>query len=438
MASLQLRGESYSCIFMYHGKRQWLTLGKLSEADAIAARTRIEHLLRLIKQRLLELPPGIDIVSFMENDGKKPPQDAPVEKEELTLGALRDQYLRVHSNGTLEQTTLAGITQHFKHLAAILGAKFPINALSLADLQQYVDRRAKANGLRGKLSPATIQKEIVTLRTAWNWAVEYKLVSGKFPKRGLRYPRSVQKPPFMTWDEIARRIKGGEDAGNLWECLYLRTPEIADLLAYAKEHAAHPWIYPFFCFAAHTGARRSEIIRATIADVDFATDTITIHEKKRVRGKDSTRRVPLTAFLKRRLQEWLAIHPGGNALFCFGPQVGRSKKRSANTGYVGGKKRPTTLGNRMGTVQARAGQGLSPLTRNEVRDHWARTLAGSKWESLRGLHTLRHSYISALANAGVDQRIIKDICGHMTDEMAKRYAHLYPSTKHDAVSRVFS
>ena len=30
-----------------------------------------------------------------------------------------------------------------------------------------------------------------------------------------------------------------------------------------------PWIHPLFCFAAHTGARRSEILRALVADVDF-------------------------------------------------------------------------------------------------------------------------------------------------------------------------
>jgi hypothetical protein len=38
----------------------------------------------------------------------------------------------------------------------------------MTDLQQHVDRRAKKKGLRGKkLSPATIHKEIVTLRTLW-------------------------------------------------------------------------------------------------------------------------------------------------------------------------------------------------------------------------------------------------------------------------------
>ena len=41
------------------------------------------------------------------------------------------------------------------------------------------------------------------------------------------------------------------------------------LLAHVRTKAPHPWIYPLFCFAAHTGARRSEILRALVADVDF-------------------------------------------------------------------------------------------------------------------------------------------------------------------------
>jgi hypothetical protein len=36
MASLQLRGESFACNFCYRGKRQWLTLGKVT----IAAKAR--------------------------------------------------------------------------------------------------------------------------------------------------------------------------------------------------------------------------------------------------------------------------------------------------------------------------------------------------------------------------------------------------------------
>lgn len=149
-----------------------------------------------------------------------------------------------------------------------------------------------------RLSSATIKKELVTLRTAWNWAEKMGMVAGRFPYHGLRYPKSSEKPPFQTIDEIERRLNAGgittAQYKELLESLYLRTPEIAELLAYAKEHAAHPWIFPMICMAAHTGARRSELTRMLITDVDFDGGSVTIREKKRVRGKDSTRRAPLT------------------------------------------------------------------------------------------------------------------------------------------------
>jgi integrase len=101
----------------------------------------------------------------------------------------------------------------------------------------------------------------------------------------------------MTWQEIERAVAGG-GPDDLWDCLYLTLPEIAELLAYVREHAAHPFIYPMFCFAAHTGARRSEIMRAQVLDIDLAGKTVLIREKKRKRGTRSHRRVPLTPFLR--------------------------------------------------------------------------------------------------------------------------------------------
>ena len=66
-----------------------------------------------------------------------------------------------------------------------------------------------------------------------------------------------------------------------------------------------------------------------------------------------------------------------------------------------------------------------------------RTLAGSKWEVLRGYHILRHSFISCLAAAGVDQRIIDEFVGHQTDEQRRRYRHLIPDLKHKAIGGAF-
>jgi integrase len=77
------------------------------------------------------------------------------------------------------------------------------------------------------------------------------------------------------------------------------------------------------------------------------------------------------------------------------------------------------------------------VTRDECHDHFKRTLAGTRWEVLRGLHALRHSFISACASKGVDQRLIDEWVGHQTDEQRKRYRHLFPSVQRAALEGVF-
>jgi integrase len=85
--------------------------------------------------------------------------------------------------------------------------------------------------------------------------------------------------------------------------------------------------------------------------VDFAARTITIREKKRVRGQHTTRRVPLTDFLASVLNDYLKTHPGGQALFCHGHVVGRSKTRSRTTGHGSNGSRATTLRGRLVPLQ---------------------------------------------------------------------------------------
>jgi integrase len=79
----------------------------------------------------------------------------------------------------------------------------------------------------------------------------------------------------------------------------------------------------------------------------------------------------------------------------------------------------------------------TPITRDEAHDHFKRTLADGKWRVLRGWHVLRHSFVSACASRGIDQRLIDGWVGHTTEEMRRRYRHLYPSTQAEAIKQVF-
>jgi integrase len=440
MASTQERNGSFRVTFRYRGKQHFFTIGRVTRAEAEAKAAQVGYLIMRLGQGLLALPPGVDVVDFVRHDGVIPAAGAmpATARGEPTLADLRDRYLETHGNGSLEHHTLRGIRRHFRHLAKHFGESFPIRSLSLADLQGYVDRRAKAKGRRGLVLPATIEKEIVTLRTAWNWGAKMDIVAGRYPYDGLRYPKSDEKPPFRTRAEIERQLKGLDlrRAHELWESLYLTVEEVGRLLGHVRDRAAHPWIHPLIATAAHTGARKAELLRMLVGDVDFASGVVVVREKKRVHGLRTTRRVPLSTSLAGVLEAWLEAHPGGPHLFAQAEEVDRSKKRSRTTGHPW-KGRPGSNAARVAGVRERARAGLLPLTEDEAADHLKRTLAGSEWSVVRGYHIFRHSFISACASRGVDQRLIDEWVGHQSEEQRRRYRHLYPSVQADAIRRVF-
>jgi integrase len=219
----------------------------------------------------------------------------------------------------------------------------------------------------------------------------------------------------MTWEDIERRVgRGGFAAAEtkrLWDCLFLDLREIDEFLAFMKRHASRPWVYPMCVAAAHTGARRSELARLQVDDIDFQAKTVLVHERKRVRGQRTTRRVPLTPFLERVLLDWLgAGHPGGRFVFC-------QKEKPGHT--------PAD------------GEPAIPVTVDDAGWHFVETVKGSKWAVLRGWHVLRHSFASNLAAKGVDQRFIDEFLGHQTEAQRRRYRHLFPHQQRQVLCGVF-
>jgi len=140
--------------------------------------------------------------------------------------------------------------------------------------------------------------------------------------------------------------------------------------------------------------------------------------------------VPLSSALSEALKDWLEIHPGGDFLFAQAEEVERSKKRSRTTGHMW-KDRPGAMKARLAGVSERERPGLLPLTEDEFHRHFKQALKILGWEVGRGAHALRHSFISALASAGVEQRIIDEVVGHQSEEQRRRYRHLHPATIKD-------
>jgi integrase len=352
----------------------------------------------------LEPPADGDLALFLLSDGKI--NKKPKVEESVPLATFFRRYREEFPAGAKEANTRYTERIHMKHLERIIGPRTGVRSITGETLQRYINERAKETGRDGEpLSHATIQKEIGSFASIWNrWGLKQGIVPGPAPSRGLVYSKTKTGHPFQTWEQIERRIKRGGlsevEQDELWDSLFLSVPQVVELLAYVKKSSHFPFVYPMFVFAAHTGARRSEIIRSQVDDFDFARKIVRIREKKRDKTRLLTfRHVPLSPLLRTVMEDWFTKHPGGHLVICQEPNV--------------------------------------PLTPQMAAHHFLWAVEGSKWAKLHGWHVFRHSFISNCAAKGVDQRTIDAWSGHQTDAMRRRYTHLFPDQQHQAMSLVF-
>lgn len=374
---------------------------------------RVEENIRLVESGRMTLPEQGDVTSFLLSDGKLngKPKAAP----RLRLGDLVVRYREALPSDALEPESLRITELHMRHFVRILGVRKNLGELTLDDLQRYVLKRSNEPGKRNpNVSVGTIRKELTTLNTLWNWAALHGYVTGLLPKRGLKFPKLDDHPPFQTYAQVVRQVNRGRlttaEQARLWDCLYLSTAELDDLLAIVREQSKYAFLYPMVYLAAHTGARRSELCRSREVDYDFEAATILIREKKRTKGKRTMRLVPMTPQLRRVLTAWFRTKEGSPFAFPAEHHVDRTRRPRFEEGCV------------------------SP---DQASHHLEYVLAGSKWENVIGWHIFRHSFISNCASAGVDQRMIDSWVGHQTDAMRRRYTHLFPHVQHAAIAGVF-
>lgn len=174
---------------------------------------------------------------------------------------------------------------------------------------------------------------------------------------------------------IIRRLK--ENPGRI---TYLTTEQIGRLVEEAKKDL-NPVVYPFIVIGLETGMRRSEILSIRLEDIDL--------ERRRIfipKAKAGARYQPITAYLKEFLAPYIeSAQEGQEWLF-------PGKTSSGHTEWI---EKPFRR-----IVEA---SGLDPKV--VVR------------------HTLRHTCITHLVQAGVDLPTVKRISGHKTLAMVEKYSH---------------
>jgi integrase len=403
MAWLEQRGNTYRIKFRHSGQHFQCAVPAADRDEAVDCLSRFKENYRLFMRGRLQPPVDADLGLFLLTDGKL--NHTPVVKRSTTLGELFDHYRTHHPAGIKEANTKQMEEYHMKHLEGVLKKSTPLCDINRQKLQEYISTRSKKKSHLGtNISQTTILKEIRTLAYVWNnWGIIQGLIENQAPTKGLLFAKEQVKPPFQTWEQIERQIQNGKlsklQISELWERLFLNTAQIKELLTWL-EHKAEAFVYTAFCFAAYTGARRSELCRVQVEDLNFTTSTVHIREKKRDRSKTVTFRViPIAKPLQVVLKHWLSLHPGGSFLFTETDQ-----------------------------------EALLPY---QLTWEFRKVLAGSKWATIPGWHCFRHSFASNLAAKGVDQRLIDSFMGHQTDEMRRRYRHLFPENQEKAIELAF-
>ncbi len=406
MPWLEKRGGTYRVKFRFGGKVRQAALKTGDEAAARTALAKFEETLSDVLRGRLKIPDGADVAVFLLSDGKLDKRPAHVDAPPaLTVGELFAHYQTHLTPGAKEANTRKCEGVHIRHLTRLLGGKTEVGKLGTAQVQEYVDRRAAEKYRDKPIKPQTVRKEVATLITVWNWAHRRERAPAPCSTKGVTFPKGGEKEPFRTYEDVAKIVaRGGLSkvrVRELWDGLFLRKEEIAEVLAHVREHAPSDWLYPFFVAAAHTGARRSELLRARVEDFDFENKVVTLREKKKSRAKETLRTVDMSPLVESVLRQHLAsrTHPGGAYAFCI----------VANT----------------------------PISDGTSRKAFRGVMRKSKWKVLRGYHVFRHSFASNLAAAGIDEHVISALMGHLTAEMRARYRHQFPQQRRTAVASVF-
>lgn len=260
-----------------------------------------------------------------------------------------------------------------KAIGPALGA-LPLRAIRPADVQTFLDALSD-----GGAAPATVKQYMGIVRRVFNVALQTTvndtpIFEGRNPATSLRLPGVHNaRERYLSSDEATRLI---EATGRL------RYPDLRDAIV----------------ISLNTGLRMGEIMRMQWAHVDMVAETLRVpDEDMRKPGGIVPLNADALAVLTRRRTD-----DAGNPLVF-----------------------PSKFGAHTRTNLTRAfrvmvdGLGMN----DNAADPRHRVV----------FHTLRHTFASWLALAGVDIYRIKTLMRHRSIQMTMRYAHLIPDATRDAV-----
>jgi integrase len=230
------------------------------------------------KQRSLRLPNRVEAENYRLELHRQMNEGLFFEPLNLQWDDLVDRYfeyltyVRRLSPGTIESYTHA--LANFRRICGpVLSTEF-----DRGKVEQYVAARTRAG-----LSPATINKDIRTLRALARWAIK------------RRYMGAVARR--IDWSDLRQRVTPKP----------VRTATLAELsrlLAAARRLYGASW-HVRLILAISTGLRLRDIERLTVADVDLEAGTLAAVNAKAHKAKQR----PLHPIARRVLADYIAGLP---------------------------------------------------------------------------------------------------------------------------------
>lgn len=256
-------------------------------------------------------------------------------------------------------------------------SRFPtLSDVSRKEVQRFCERLIGEDGL----SRATVQRAVSTWRGYWKYLQAREVVPDDLmPFSGLSLPKVSPKAA-----QAAKRLPfAPAEVVQLWKAAKAkkgyRGQELADLIL----------------LAAYTGARREELCSLPVSNVDLKRHFFSIEDAK---TKAGWREVP--------------IHPAALATF--------ERLCEGNDGYLFAKLTENKYGDRSDAI----GKRFTKL----------KTELGFGHQYV--FHSIRHTVVTTLMNAGVPLPYIQDIVGHEKDFTTGTYGNVSLAVKAKAIKKL--
>lgn len=368
---LRLRKSGRHAYRVQYGRGKWVTLGRVS--DLTPAEARVEA-----KQALGAAAKG---------------DDPAAARRRARASTLREFVREVYAPWiTARRKTGAAAVRTLNRFTDLGGTK-------LGDITAWQIEKWRTRKIKGGTKPATVNRDLGTLKAALNRAVEWGYLDAN-PLARVKPVKTddLGRPRFLSDDEEIRlrgalddreeRHRKARESANAWrsERDYPLMPDLR-----ALPFVDH--LKPIVLLALNTGMRRGEIFNLASEDVDLARALLTVRGAGAKSGK--TRHLPLNAEALGILRDWHRMSTGSGLVF------------------------PGEEGARLDNI-----------------DHgWQKLCADAPLTAFR-FHDLRHTFASKLVMAGVDLNTVRELLGHSDITMTLRYAHLAPEHKAAAVARL--